>query len=292
MREPRRYYRRQPSDHVPFFLREELAGGDWTRFGLDVDFPVLDTPEIGALMGRRGQPYTRDTIDIRCWWHAGRREVIGSVFFATNCEGPPGGAHGGAVATALDDALGATVFHAAGFSRGWSPTIRLHVRYRRFVPLAREVRLAARVTAVNGGKVFCHATLTDPGPDLAAAPGVAAPVGVADVSVDAAATTATIAAGGGAGSGGEDAAVACASAMVLAEAEGTFQVRGDAALDVISYDDAVRLFGRLAADPLPAAIAFFRQSLSCGGSSNIRNDRGIAAGSGNGGTATTRRSRL
>lgn len=61
--------------------------------------------------------------------------------------------HGGAVASALDDMMGTTVWREVGYSATGVPTMELTVRYRRPVPMDQCLRFDARLLKVEGRKV-------------------------------------------------------------------------------------------------------------------------------------------
>ena len=79
----------------------------------------------------------------------------GTGTFGAAYEGPPGCVHGGYVAAAFDEVLGATQ------SLGGRPgmTGRLIVNYRSPTPLLTELRFAGRVERVEGRKTFTVGTL-------------------------------------------------------------------------------------------------------------------------------------
>ena len=76
--------------------------------------------------------------------------VVGLANFGQAYEGPPGCVHGGYIAAAFDDLLGATQ------SLGGRPgmTGRLTIHYRRPHPLHAEIRYIGRVERVEGRKTF------------------------------------------------------------------------------------------------------------------------------------------
>ncbi|MGW7622205.1 PaaI family thioesterase [Streptomyces antimycoticus] len=69
-------------------------------------------------------------------------------------QGAPGLAHGGVLAAALDETLGALNW----LQRVITVTGRLETDFVRPVPVGTELHLEARVTAVHGRKVYCSAT--------------------------------------------------------------------------------------------------------------------------------------
>ncbi len=81
--------------------------------------------------------------------------VTGCVTFGSAYEGPPGCVHGGYVAAAFDEVLG----YAETFTGAPGMTGTLNVVYRTPTPLHREVVFTAKVTQVEGRKIFVTGTL-------------------------------------------------------------------------------------------------------------------------------------
>jgi uncharacterized protein (TIGR00369 family) len=83
--------------------------------------------------------------------------VEAQVSFDSSKEGPPGYAHGGAVAAVLDEAMGTACFEAGrvGF------TVTMTVNYRAGAPLNQPLRVAASVERTEGRKTFTWAALTN-----------------------------------------------------------------------------------------------------------------------------------
>ncbi len=75
--------------------------------------------------------------------------VEGTVTFGAAYEGPPGCVHGGYVAAAFDELLGAT----QSLSGTAGMTARLIVNYRSPTPLRTELRLEGELTGVEGRKI-------------------------------------------------------------------------------------------------------------------------------------------
>ncbi len=76
--------------------------------------------------------------------------LVAKVWFGPGAEGPPGRAHGGSLASVLDEAMGA----AAWLSGHVAVAADLHLRFRRMVPLGTVARVETRVVAaVEGRKV-------------------------------------------------------------------------------------------------------------------------------------------
>jgi acyl-coenzyme A thioesterase PaaI-like protein len=79
-------------------------------------------------------------------------------------QGYPGVRHGGLVATILDEAMSWAVY-----SQGiWAMTARMQLRFRQSVPLARRLKVSARITKQRLGLVEARAELRDAGGTLLA----------------------------------------------------------------------------------------------------------------------------
>ena len=82
--------------------------------------------------------------------------MTGTATFDTQFNGPPGMVHGGIIALAFDELLGATnvCLGLGGF------TGTLSIRYERPTPIETEVHLEARLDRVEGRKVFTVGTIS------------------------------------------------------------------------------------------------------------------------------------
>lgn len=92
----------------------------------------------------------------------------GTATFDTQFTGPPGMVHGGVIALAFDELLGATnVCLELGAFTG-----TLSVRYERPTPIETEVQLEARIDRTEGRKVFTIGTISHAGAVTARAEGI------------------------------------------------------------------------------------------------------------------------
>jgi acyl-coenzyme A thioesterase PaaI-like protein len=73
-------------------------------------------------------------------------------------QGATGYAHGGMIATLLDEAMAKT--NGLGGIR--AVTVRLQVNYRKLVPVEKEIRLRGWRTSKRGRKLFLRAEIRDP----------------------------------------------------------------------------------------------------------------------------------
>lgn len=95
----------------------------------------------------------------------GEGRILGRAVYGAAYEGPPGCVHGGFVAAAFDDLLGA----AQILSGTAGPTGTLTVRMRRPTPLGVRIDYEAGLTGVEGRKITCWGTASHAGRLLAEA---------------------------------------------------------------------------------------------------------------------------
>lgn len=86
-----------------------------------------------------------------------QQQVVSKVRLARRFEGPPGYAHGGMIATLLDEAMS-----KANRQHGVvAMTRQMEIDYLRPVPLQQPLILTARRTAHHGRKNHCEAEIAD-----------------------------------------------------------------------------------------------------------------------------------
>ncbi len=102
----------------------------------------------------------------RFWFEDGT--VHGAGRFTTAYNGPPGGAHGGLVAAAMDELLGLTGVMTG--NHGFTGT--LSIRYERLTPLDEDLVLRAWVDRTEGRKTFIAGEITHEGQVTARAEGI------------------------------------------------------------------------------------------------------------------------
>ena len=82
-------------------------------------------------------------------------EVRGTVRWGAAYEGPPGCVHGGHIAAAFDEVLGMT----QSLSGAPGMTGILTIKYRSPTPLHTDLDFVARVSRVDGRKIYTEGTL-------------------------------------------------------------------------------------------------------------------------------------
>lgn len=86
----------------------------------------------------------------------GDGRLVGRAWFGPGAAGPPGHAHGGAVAAVLDEVLGA----AAWLAGHRALAANLTVDFRAMVPLGTDARFEGAIDRVDGRKIYLRARLT------------------------------------------------------------------------------------------------------------------------------------
>ena len=127
--------------------RVDLVGeSDWTPF----DAPALVGNSLRFVSGDpEGSRY-------RVRYYRDREQHLKArVWFGPETEGPPGHAHGGAIAAVLDEVLGLSAW-AAGY-----PIVvaNLNVSFRNLLPLRKVVTVHSDIVSVDGRKVMARGCL-------------------------------------------------------------------------------------------------------------------------------------
>lgn len=103
-----------------------------------------------------GDPHG-DRLRVRYFLRTTDKRLVGRVWFGPGCEGPPGHAHGGSVASVLDEAMGASAWLAG------HPVLaaKITIQFRAMVPIGSILMIEAGVARIDGRKVLTEARLTD-----------------------------------------------------------------------------------------------------------------------------------
>jgi len=129
----------------------------YEKLSWDYNFPKLCGTKVQRSLGRKGGAFAVHSIQRVMFWDRTESKIVGAVAFSMDCEGPPGCVHGGAIATALDEAFGWCCIRNIGFS---GVTLNLSVNYFKFIPLKRGiVGLEIQTEKVEGKKVFMKGKL-------------------------------------------------------------------------------------------------------------------------------------
>lgn len=84
--------------------------------------------------------------------------LFAKAWFGSKTMGPPGHVHGGAMAAALDEAMGA----AAWMNDHKCVAATITINFVAMLPIATETIVEARIERIEGRKIFLAAKLKDP----------------------------------------------------------------------------------------------------------------------------------
>ena len=141
---------------VPEFTLPPLP--DWARALMaDPRYELLGKPSNQAQNWLHANP-SGERVDTRYYVDRERLTLSAITFFGREAEGRPGVAHGGAIATVLDDVSGTT-----GWLTGMPVvSLNLNIDYRAFVPTGAWLLVEGRVSDVQGRKIYVSCTITTP----------------------------------------------------------------------------------------------------------------------------------
>jgi acyl-coenzyme A thioesterase PaaI-like protein len=128
----------------------ELAGApDWTVF----DAPAL----VGdSLRFVSGDP-TGERFRVRYYRNVDGA-LVARVWFGPETEGPPGHAHGGAIAAVLDEVLG-----LAAWAAGYAIVVgKLNIHFQKLLPLRTVVQVDSSIVSAEGRKVLVRGRIHGP----------------------------------------------------------------------------------------------------------------------------------
>ncbi|HVR12114.1 MAG TPA: PaaI family thioesterase [Thermoanaerobaculia bacterium] len=119
--------------------------------------------------GRDGEQPEDGRLRVRYFLRADDSRLVGRAWFGPGAQGPPGHAHGGAIAAVLDEAMGAAAWVAGHIA----VAARLDTSFLRMLPLGTDATLEAWVEREEGRKVWTSGRLLDgAGEPFAAASGL------------------------------------------------------------------------------------------------------------------------
>jgi acyl-coenzyme A thioesterase PaaI-like protein len=122
--------------------------------------------ELGVRIG--GSPFVNGPqpggFGIRMYYNEESKRTRGVIVFDATKMGPPGCAHGGAIATILDEAMGA----AAWFNGHPVLAVNLNVDLKYSVPLETEIEVTGWIERIDGRKAYLAAEMYLPDGRVAA----------------------------------------------------------------------------------------------------------------------------
>lgn len=91
--------------------------------------------------------FNKNRVLYRGWWNPSTRSIFWLLRFGPGAVGPPGGAHGGAIAAVLDQFAG-----YCAWPQGWCVTGELKVKYKSMIPLEEVVFVESKLVSEEGRK--------------------------------------------------------------------------------------------------------------------------------------------
>lgn len=138
-----------PNEAVPARAPAIEAEPGWTP---------LDPPRLEGGRGSfvSGEP-EGERLRVRYFRRDADSALVGRAWFGPGTVGPPGHAHGGAIAAVLDEATGGAVWMAGARA----VAVRLETDFRRLLPIGTDAYLEASVVRTEGRKMWARAVLSD-----------------------------------------------------------------------------------------------------------------------------------
>lgn len=111
------------------------------------------------LEGGRGSFVSRDPegdrLRVSYFQRDSDQRLVGRAWFGPGAQGPPGHAHGGSMASVLDEAMGA----AAWLAGHLVVAVQLNTSFRKMLPLGTDALMEAWVERIEGRKVWTRGRL-------------------------------------------------------------------------------------------------------------------------------------
>lgn len=115
--------------------------------------PVIPFPSPEGTFLHEG-----DRVRLAYFRRPGEPQLYAKAWFGRKTMGPPGHVHGGAMAAALDEAMGAVCW----MNDHKTVAANISVKFIAMLPIETETILEARIDGVAGRKISTRATLTNP----------------------------------------------------------------------------------------------------------------------------------
>ena len=115
--------------------------------------PVVPFPSAEGTFLHEG-----DRVRIAYFRKSNQPELYAKAYFGQKTMGPPGHVHGGAMAAALDEAMGAVCW----MNGHRVVAASLRVTFIAMLPIQTETILEARIDRVDGRKIYTRSSLTTP----------------------------------------------------------------------------------------------------------------------------------
>jgi len=133
-------------------------GKDWEEVENRPWASKRNRSESGCL----GQDFVKHSkaVPMRFYWNHKTKRMTGTALFTDSSEGPPGRAHGAAIAMVFDEILAYPVWRLVEEDFGVAVTAELSVSYKAALPLRNTVAFHCRVQRREGRKWWVTGELT------------------------------------------------------------------------------------------------------------------------------------
>lgn len=98
-----------------------------------------------------------DRLKIKYFYNKKNKSIYARIYFGLATQGPPGHAHGGSIATVLDETMGVVAW-ISGYS---VVSIELNVKYKKMLPVNTQVTIEAYIELINNRKIITKAKMYD-----------------------------------------------------------------------------------------------------------------------------------
>ena len=119
----------------------------------ELDLPVTYADGRSFVMGDNSE----DRLMVRYFVRERDNRFFAKIYFGSAAQGPPGFAHGGSIAAALDEAMG----FAAWIAGQSVVSAKLTINYKKMIPLKTVATIEAWVDSIKGRRVITKCKIYD-----------------------------------------------------------------------------------------------------------------------------------
>ena len=128
----------------------ELVGETgWYELNIPASYDITKSFVMGG--------EAEDRLKVKYFFNKKNKRVYARIYFGSATQGPPGFAHGGSIATVLDETMGIAAW-IAGYT---VVSIELNVKYKKMLPVNGVVTIEANIDSISNRKVTTKAKIYD-----------------------------------------------------------------------------------------------------------------------------------
>ncbi len=128
----------------------ELVGEEgWKEINIPVSYDITKSFVAGG--------EADDRLKVKYFLNKNNKKVYARIYFGSATQGPPGYAHGGSIATVLDETMGIAAW-IAGYT---VVSIELSIKYKKMLPVNSLVTIEANIASISNRKVIAKAKMYD-----------------------------------------------------------------------------------------------------------------------------------